>query len=59
MTARIVKGDSLSASARSVPTPTLRYAFESSGRRWFILGVMLLVVMGMAVWSVRDSPFAI
>ena len=38
---------------------TLRYAFESSGRRWFILGVMLLVVMGMAVWSVRHNPFSI
>lgn len=33
--------------------------YESSGRRWFTLGVILLVIMGVAVWTVRHDPIAI
>lgn len=33
--------------------------FESSGRRWFILGAALLVIMGAAVWAVHRDPVAI
>jgi hypothetical protein len=38
---------------------TLRAIYDSSGRRWFILGAMLLTVMGIAVWTVRHDPLAI
>jgi len=34
-------------------------AFESSGRRWFALGAILLAIMGVAVWTVRRDPLAI
>ena len=33
--------------------------YESSGRRWFTLGVVLLAIMGVAVWTVRRDPIAI
>lgn len=50
--------------APSGPESTLREStrralFDSSGRRWFILGVLLLVIMGAAVWTVRHDPLAI
>lgn len=46
-------------STRPIPESTLRALFDSSGRRWFILGVLLLVIMGAAVWTVRHDPLAI
>jgi len=45
--------------APPIPESTLRLLFDSSGRRWFILGVLLLVIMGAAVWTVRHDPLAI
>jgi len=47
------------ASTPPIPESTLRALFDSSGRRWFILGVLLLVIMGAAVWTVRHDPLAI
>jgi hypothetical protein len=38
---------------------TFWHVWDKSGRRWFILGVMLLFDMGMAVWAVRRNPLAI
>ena len=34
-------------------------AYQSTGNRWFILGVMLLAVMAAAVFTVRHDPMAI
>jgi hypothetical protein len=44
---------------RPIPVATLSSLFDSSGRRWFILGSLLLVIMGVAVWTVRRDPLAI
>lgn len=45
--------------ACSIPASTLRSLYDSSGWRWFVLGAMLLVIMGVAVWNVRRDPVAI
>jgi hypothetical protein len=41
------------------PAATLQALYDSSGRRWFTLGAMLLIIMGCAVWTVRHDPLAI
>lgn len=32
---------------------------NASGRRWFLLGAMLLIIMGLAVWAAHRDPLAI
>lgn len=57
MTMRTLRGDP--AHTRPLPPAVLRAMYESSGRRWFTLGAILLAIMGVAVWTVRHDPIAI
>lgn len=54
---RTLRGDP--PHTRPLPAAVLRAMYESSGRRWFTLGTMLLAIMGVAVWTVRRDPIAI
>jgi hypothetical protein len=44
---------------RSIPAATLGSLIDRSGRRWTLLGTMLLVLAALAVWTVRSDPVAI
>jgi hypothetical protein len=57
MTNRTSRSDQRAASR--LTADARRSLFDSSGRRWFRLGTMLLVIMGVAVWTVRRDPIAI
>ncbi|HLK43842.1 MAG TPA: hypothetical protein VKV34_10915 [Thermoleophilia bacterium] len=39
--------------------PPLLKVINISGRRWFILGLVLLTIMGLAVWAAHRDPVAI
>lgn len=39
--------------------PPLLRVVDISGRRWFTLGLVLLTIMGLAVWAAHRDPVAI
>lgn len=51
--------DSEPGTTTTSPAMTLRELYDISGRRWFTLGIMLLIIMGCAIWTVRHDPLAI
>jgi hypothetical protein len=59
MATRTLRSGQRAAGRKGLSADARRSLFDSSGRRWFKLGAMLLVIMGVAVWTVRRDPIAI
>lgn len=47
------------AGAHGAERSPLLTLIDASGRRWFLLGTMLLTVMALAVWAAHRDPLAI